>query len=152
MSLDGSYDCANIFAKVLRGEAPAVKVFEDDEVLVMMDIFPQSQGHCLVVPKISESRNLLDFPAARLGALFERVQRVARAVVAALAPDGVIITQFNGAAAGQTVFHLHVHVIPRYGNLPLEKHHQGRMADMDVLKQQAARIAAALDESTLRSN
>jgi histidine triad (HIT) family protein len=144
MSLVGAYDGGNIFAKILRGEAPCVKVYEDDEVISFMDIFPQSQGHFLVVPKGVESRNLLDFPAERLGPLFERVQKLSAAAIKALSPDGVIVTQFNGAPAGQTIFHLHVHIIPRYENLPLEKHHGGKAADMDVLRDQAARIAAAM--------
>lgn len=144
MSLSGHYDGGNIFAKIIRGEMPCVKVYDDAEVICFMDIFPQSQGHMLVAPKNVEARNLLDFPTNRLGALFERVQTIAQAAVKALSPDGVIITQFNGADAGQTVFHLHVHVIPRYANLPLERHHAGKPADMDVLRQQAARIAAAI--------
>ncbi len=144
MSLAGDYDGGNIFAKIIRGEAPCVKIFEDDDVIAFMDIFPQSQGHCLVVPKNSTSRNLLDFPPERLGVLFGAVQKLARAVVKALGCDGVVVTQFNGAPAGQTVFHLHVHVIPRYANLPLQPHHGGKPADMTVLREQAARIAAAL--------
>jgi histidine triad (HIT) family protein len=145
MSLSGSYDASNIFAKILRGEAPCVKVWEDADTVVFMDIFPQSQGHCLVVPRDVEARNLLDLPADRLNGLFARVQKTARAVVSALNPDGVIITQFNGAPAGQTVFHLHVHVIPRYENLPLQPHHQGKMADMDALSSQAERIRSAME-------
>lgn len=145
MSLTGSYDASNIFAKILRGEAPCVKVWEDADTLVFMDIFPQSQGHCLVVPRHVEARNLLDLPSDRLKGLFERVQKTARAVVTALNPDGVIVTQFNGAPAGQTVFHLHVHVIPRYDNLPLQPHHQGRMADMEALASQASRIRDAME-------
>jgi histidine triad (HIT) family protein len=145
MSLTGTYDSANIFAKILRGEAPCVKVFEDDNVLVMMDIFPQSQGHCLVLPKNAEARNLFDLPPDRLDALFRAVQRVGKAVTKALSPDGVIVTQFNGAPAGQTVFHLHVHIIPRYENLPLQRHAAGKPADTDVLRDQATRIAAALE-------
>jgi len=144
MSLAGAYESSNIFAKIIRGEMPAVKVYEDEEVISFMDIFPQSQGHCLVLPKNVEARNLLDFPPERLGPLFQRVQKIAAATVKALNPDGVIITQFNGAPAGQTVFHLHVHIIPKYDNLPLERHHQGKMADTDVLREQASRIAAAI--------
>ncbi|MEY2759433.1 MAG: hypothetical protein RIR33_3211 [Pseudomonadota bacterium] len=144
MSLDGTYDSSNIFAKILRGEAPCVKIFEDDHVLAFMDIFPQSQGHCLVVPKHVTARNLIDLPPQRLGALFGAVQKLTSAVVKALGCDGVIVTQFNGAPAGQTVFHLHVHVIPRYTNLPLQPHHGGKPADAAVLREQAARIAAAL--------
>jgi histidine triad (HIT) family protein len=144
MSLAGDYDGANIFAKILRGEIPSVKIFEDDDVLAFMDIFPQSQGHCLVIPKNTTARNLLEFPAERMGTLFAAVQKLAAAVVKALACDGVTVTQFNGAPAGQTVYHLHVHVIPRYANLPLQPHHGGKPADTTVLRDQAARIAAAL--------
>ena len=144
MSLAGEYDGNNIFAKILRGEAPCVKIYEDSEVLCFMDIFPQSQGHCLVVPKNTTARNLTDFTPERLGALFGGAQKLTKAVIKALKPDGVIVTQFNGAPAGQTIFHLHVHVIPRYDNLPLQRHHGGKPADMDTLREQAARIAAAL--------
>ena len=144
MSLVGEYDGANIFAKILRGEAPCVKIFEDDDVLAFMDIFPQSQGHCLVIPKNTTARNLTDFPAERLGAYFAAVQKLTRAVIKALTPDGVVVTQYNGAPAGQTIFHLHVHVIPRYSNLPLQPHHGGKPADLEVLREQAKRIAAAL--------
>ena len=144
MSLVGEYDGGNIFAKILRGEAPCVKIFENDEVIAFMDIFPQSQGHCLVVPKNVHARNLTDFPPERLGPLFQAVQQLTKAVIKALNPDGVIVTQFNGAPAGQTIFHLHVHVIPRYSNLPLQPHHGGKPADAAVLREQAARIAAAL--------
>jgi histidine triad (HIT) family protein len=144
MSLAGDYDGNNIFAKILRGEAPCVKLFEDEHVLAFMDIFPQSQGHCLVIPKNTTARNLLEFPADRLGTYFASVQKLATAVTKAFNCDGVIVTQFNGAPAGQTVFHLHVHIIPRYANLPLQPHHGGKPADLDVLREQAARIAAAL--------
>jgi histidine triad (HIT) family protein len=144
MSLVGEYDGSNIFAKILRGEAPCVKIYEDSEVLCFMDIFPQSQGHCLVVPKNTTARNLTDFPPERLGALFGAAQKLTKAVIKALTPDGVIVTQFNGAPSGQTIFHLHVHIIPKYDNLPLQRHHGGTPADMDTLRDQAARIAAAL--------
>jgi histidine triad (HIT) family protein len=144
MSLEGAYDSSNIFAKILRGEAPCVKIFEDDDVLAFMDIFPQSQGHCLVIPKNVASRNLADLPAARIEPLFAAVQKLTRAVIKALDCDGVIVTQFNGAPAGQTVFHVHVHVIPRFANLPLQPHSGGKPADTAVLRDQAARIAAAL--------
>lgn len=144
MSLQGAYDGGNIFAKILRGEAPCVKIYEDTDVLAFMDIFPQSPGHCLLIPKDTTARNLTDFPAERLGVLFAAVQKLTRAVIAALKPDGVVVTQFNGAPAGQTIFHLHVHIIPRWEGKPLAKH-GGQMADMDELKEQAAKIAAALE-------
>ena len=111
MSLHGTYDTDNIFAKILRGEMPCVKIHEDNDMLVFMDAFPQSAGHILVVPK-APSRNLLDVAPKNIGRLFGTVQRMADAVNKALKPDGIIITQFHGAPAGQTVFHTHVHIIP----------------------------------------
>ena len=143
MSLDGTYDDGNIFAKILRGEAPAVRVFEDDHVLAFMDVFPQARGHTLVIPKRSTARNLLDAPAEVIGPLMLGVQRVARAVRAALKPDGLMISQFNGAVAGQTVFHLHVHIIPRWDGVSLGRH-GGGMADVEALKALAAQIAAEI--------
>ena len=141
MSLDGAYDDANIFAKILRGEMPAVKVFEYEHVLAFMDVFPQSKGHTLVIPKQSHARNLLEEEPDRLSTLFLGVQRVARAMRAALKPDGVVITQFNGAPAGQTVFHLHVHIIPCWDGVALGRHADG-MADVEELKKLAAQISA----------
>ena len=141
MSLDGSYDAGNIFAKILRGEMPAVKVYEDDHVLAFMDVFPQARGHTLVIPKQSTARNFLEESPEVVGPLMLGVQRVARAVRAALNPDGLVITQFNGAPAGQTVFHLHFHIIPRWEGVALGRHAQG-MADMDELKALAAEISA----------
>ena len=141
MSLDGTYDPGNIFAKILRGEMPAVRVFENDDVLAFLDVFPQARGHTLVIPKHSTARNLLDEVPEVIGPLMLGVQRVARAVRIALNPDGLMISQFNGAPAGQTVFHLHVHIIPRWEGVALGRHGQG-MADMDELKVLAAQIAA----------
>jgi histidine triad (HIT) family protein len=145
MSLDGTYDHDNIFAKILRGEIPSARVFEDDHVYAFMDAFPQGRGHTLVIPKHSTARNLLEEEPEKLAALALGVQRVARAVRAALDPDGVMIFQTNGAPAGQTVFHLHVHVLPRWaGDGPLGKHASGQMADMEELKALAAQIAAKI--------
>ena len=144
MSLDGAYDDQNIFAKVLRGEAPAAKVFEDGEVLAFMDLFPQSRGHTLVISKTSTARNLLDVAPEDLCVLMKGVQRVARAVRGALNPDGIIVTQFNGAVAGQTVFHLHVHIIPRWDNVPMAGHGGSRMADTVELAALAKEIAAKI--------
>ena len=144
MSLDGTYDAGNIFAKILRGEIPAAKVFEDDHVFAFMDVFPQGRGHTLVIPKHSTARNLLDEAPEVIGPLMLGVQRVAKAVRAALKPDGLVITQFNGTAAGQTVFHLHVHIIPRWGGVALGRHGAGGMADMNELKVLAAEIAAKI--------
>ena len=104
MTLHGTYDPDNIFAKMLRGDIPCVKVFEDDEALAFMDIFPQSKGHTLVIPKDVTARNLLDMPTFALAPYMRRVQQVAQAVEKALTPDGIVVTQFNGEVAGQTVF------------------------------------------------
>jgi len=143
MSLQGRYDPSNVFARILRGELPKALIFENAETLAFMDAFPQTQGHCLVIPKIGESRNLLDAPPEILGPLALTVQKVARAVQAALGPDGIVITQFNGEAAGQTVYHLHVHIIPRWKGDTLRPHGAG-MADPAELQAVAARIAAEI--------
>jgi histidine triad (HIT) family protein len=143
MSLDGAYDEANIFARIIRGEIPCVKVFEDADVLAFMDAFPQSKGHCLVISKTSRARNLLDVETKVLGRLAGATQKLARAVAAGLKPDGIVVTQFNGAPAGQTVFHLHFHIIPRWDGVPLGRHGDG-MADPDELKALAESIAASL--------
>lgn len=142
MSLHGTYDPENIFAKIMAGQIPNVTVFEDDEVLSFMDIFPQSRGHTLVIPKGVQARNLLDMPTERLGAYMARVQRVAQAVEKALSPDGIVVTQFNGAPAGQTVFHLHVHIIPRWTDEDLKGHASGEQADPADLEAVAKLIRA----------
>jgi len=143
MSLHGTYDDQNIFAKILRGDAPSVKVFEDKQVIAIMDVFPQSEGHVLVIPK-ARARNLLDLPAEAASAAMERVQQVARAVEAALKPDGVMVAQFSGAAAGQTVFHVHFHVIPRWADRKIAGHGQAGQADTAALEALAERIRAKL--------
>ncbi len=137
-----SYDSSNIFGKILRGEIPAHKVYEDDEALVMMDIFPQSRGHTLVIPKMP-SRNLLDADPEALSAVMPIVQRVAQALKRATGADGIRLAQFNEAAAGQTVFHLHFHLIPAYDGVPLAAHAGGKADDAE-LAALAKAIAAAL--------
>ena len=137
-----TYDTQNIFAKILRGEIPCTKVYEDEHTIAFMDIMPQADGHTLVVPK-NPSVNLLDADAATFAPLFATVQKIARAVKQGMGADGVVITQFNEAAAGQTVFHLHVHVIPRWEGVGLRKH-SGAMADSALLKAHAEKIKAAL--------
>ena len=122
MSLDGTYDDGNIFAKILRGEIPSAKVYEDAEVMALMDAFPQAKGHVLIISKTSKARNILDAEPKTLGRLIGAVQKVSRAVRAALNPDGIVVTQFNGAAAGQTIFHLHFHIIPRWEGVALGRH------------------------------
>jgi histidine triad (HIT) family protein len=144
MSLNGTYDDNNLFAKILRGEVPAVKIYEDDTVLALMDIFPQARGHVLVVPKGVKARNLLDLPEGKVGQLMWHVQRVTKAVVKALKPDGVTVTQFNGEDAGQTIFHLHFHIIPRYAGVRLAGHGHSNRADIPELEKMAKEIAAAL--------
>ncbi|MBC6982011.1 HIT family protein [Caulobacter sp. 17J80-11] len=142
MSLNGAYDRDNVFAKILRGEMPATKVYEDDQVLAIMDVFPQSRGHTLVLPKV-EARNLLDIEPDALQGLITRVQKVARAVEKALDPDGVTVMQFNGAAGGQTVFHLHFHIVPRWDGKAMGRHAEG-MADQAELAELAKQISAAM--------
>jgi histidine triad (HIT) family protein len=135
MSLDGQYDEANIFARIVRGEVPAAKVFENDDTLAFMDAFPQARGHTLVIHKRARARNILDVVPADLQAIMATVQRVTRAVNAALTPNGIIVTQFNGAPAGQTIFHLHFHIIPRWQGVELARHAaaMGDMAELNVL-------------------
>jgi histidine triad (HIT) family protein len=144
MSLDGTYDHDNVFAKILRGELPSARVFEDDHVYAFMDAFPQGKGHTLVIPKASTARNMLEEEPEKLCQVILGVQRVAKAVTAAFAPDGVMVFQINGAPAGQTVFHLHFHVIPRWAGQTLRPHAGGAMADLADLKAQAAQIAAKI--------
>ncbi len=141
MSLDGQYDEANIFARIVRGEVPAAKVFENDDTLAFMDAFPQARGHTLVIHKRARARNILDIVPGDLQAVMATVQRVTRAVNAALTPDGIIVTQFNGAPAGQTIFHLHFHIIPRWQGVELARH-AAAMGDMAELKVLAAEIGA----------
>lgn len=137
-----AYDPNNIFAKILRGEIPCHKVHEDDDTVAFMDIMPQADGHVLVLPK-KPSRNLLDADPAIFGKLMASVQKVALAVRKAFNADGIHIQQFNEAASGQTVYHLHVHVIPRTEGIALRPH-TGKMADPGLLAQHAERIRAAL--------
>ncbi|WP_026597037.1 HIT family protein [Methylobacterium sp. 77] len=136
------YDPENIFAKILRGEIPAQTVYEDEHTLAFMDVMPQGPGHTLVIPK-APARGLLDADPASLAATVATVQRVARAVKAAFAADGLTIFQYNEPAGGQTVFHLHVHIVPRFEGVALGRH-TGGMADKDVLADHAGKIRAAL--------
>lgn len=144
MSLYGEYDDANIFAKILRGEVPCVKAFEDDVALAFMDLFPQTRGHTLVIPKNVRARNFIEMPTETVGPFMERVQRVAQAVEKALKPDGLTVTQLNGSPAGQTIFHIHFHIMPRYEGVQLVGHAHGKPADSAELQDLADKIAAAL--------
>jgi len=126
-----TYDPSNIFGKILRGEIPAHKVYEDETALVMMDIFPQSRGHTLVIPK-APSRNLFDADPAVLAAVIPLVQKVANAVKSVTNADGIRLAQFNEAPAGQSVFHLHFHIIPAYEGVPLGAHGGGKADDAEL--------------------
>ena len=124
MSLHGAYDTNNIFAKILRGDSPSVKVWEDDHVLAFMDVFPQSEGHVLIIAKQSQARNLLEIEPEVLVRVTAALQRTAKAVEKALKPEGLSILQFNGEAGGQTVFHLHFHIVPRWADREMKGHGQ----------------------------
>lgn len=137
-----TYDDQNIFAKILRGEMPSHKVYEDELTFVMMDIMPRGDGHCLVLPK-APARNILDVDSSSLAAVYNTVQKVSHAVIKAFGADGVTTQQFNEPAGGQVVFHLHVHVIPRFEGVKLRPH-TGEMADQDELKANADKIRQAL--------
>lgn len=137
-----SYDSNNIFAKILRGEIPCVRVYEDDQTLAFMDVMPQAPGHVLVIPK-TPSRNLLDADPKVLAALMPVVQKIANAVQQAFDADGITISQFNEPAAGQTVFHLHFHIVPRHEGAAL-KPHSGKMEDGEVLAAHAELIIGEL--------
>ena len=147
---DHTYDPNNIFAKILRGEIPSHRVYEDDEVVAFMDVMPQGKGHTLVVPK-TPSRNLLDAEPATLAPLMRAVQTVARGVMRAFAADGVTVIQFNEAPAGQSVFHLHFHVIPRFDGVAL-KPHTGEMEDGKVLAENAEKMRKAIADSVAALN
>jgi len=140
--LTASYDPHNIFAKILRGEAPCVRVAEDEVSLAFMDIMPRIEGHTLVIPK-TPARNLLDIPAAELARFIPSVQRIARAVKAGMAADGVVLQQFNELGGGQVVFHLHFHILPRWPGVAI-KPPGGPVVPADRLELQAAKIRAAL--------
>jgi histidine triad (HIT) family protein len=138
----GAYDPNNIFAKILRGEMPCHKVYEDHKVLAFLDIMPRAPGHTLVLPK-APARNLLDVAADDLAAVMTVVQKVARVSVDVFGADGVTLQQFNESAGGQVVFHLHVHVIPRKEGVALKPPASVKEAP-DVLAEQANKLAAAL--------
>ena len=137
-----SYDPNNIFAKILRGELPCYKVYEDDKALAFLDIMPRAPGHTLVLPKAS-ARNILDVAADDLAHVVKVAQKVAKAAIGALGADGVTLQQFNEGAGGQVVFHLHVHVIPRKIGVAMKPPASVKEAP-DVLAEQAKQLAAAL--------
>ena len=137
-----TYDANNIFAKILNGEIPCHKIYEDQHTLAFMDVMPQVDGHCLVIPK-KGSRNLLDVELSTLTPLMATVQKVALATKSAFSADGLQIRQYNEHAAGQTVFHLHFHILPLNEGQTLRPH-SGKMADQGVLAKHAEMIRSAL--------
>ena len=137
-----SYDPNNIFAKILRGELPCHKVYEDDKALAFLDIMPRAPGHTLVLPK-SPARNLLDVDPADLAHVMQVAQKIARAGMKVFGADGVTVQQFNESAGGQVVFHLHVHVIPRHDGVAM-KPPASFKEEAAVLSDQALKLAAAL--------
>jgi histidine triad (HIT) family protein len=137
-----SYDDSNVFAKILRGELPAHKIYETDRAFAFMDIMPRGDGHALVIPK-AKARNILDVAPGDLADLIQAVQIVAKASKRAFGADGITIQQFNESAGGQVVFHLHFHVIPRFEGVPLRPH-TGQMEKSEVLAANAEKLRAAL--------
>lgn len=138
-----TYDDNNIFAKILRNELPCHKVFEDENTFVFMDIMPRGTGHCLVLPK-RPARNILDADDEMLAQVYATVRKISLASLTAFGADGLTIQQFNEPAGGQIVYHLHVHVIPRFEGVKL-KPHTGDMESNEILAQNAAKLARALE-------
>jgi histidine triad (HIT) family protein len=136
-----TYDPNNIFAKILRGEMPATKVFEDDVAFAFMDIMPRADGHALVIPK-AHARNIFDIGPAILSSLMPRVQLVAKAAMKGMGAEGVSIQQFNESAGGQIVFHIHFHVLPRWTGVALRP--PGMMGDKAAIEAHAEKIRAAI--------
>lgn len=137
-----AYDNGNVFAKILRGELPSHRLYEDEAAVAILDVMPSTDGHTLVIPK-APSRNLLDADPKVLAAIVPVVQKLALAVKKAFTADGVAVYQFNEAASGQSVFHLHFHVVPRFDGVP-QKPHGSKMEDQAVLAANAEKIKAAL--------
>jgi histidine triad (HIT) family protein len=137
-----AYDTNNIFAKIIRGEAPCFKVYEDSHTLAFMDIMPQAEGHTLVIPK-EPAENIFELSPDGAAALIRSTRKIAAAVKKVTQAPGVMLAQLNGAAAGQTVFHIHFHIIPRTGGIDLALHARDK-ADFTQLKAMAERIAAAI--------
>jgi histidine triad (HIT) family protein len=137
-----AYDPNNIFARILRGEIPAVKVFEDSKTLAFMDVMPQAEGHVLVIPK-EDAENIFDLSPEGASALIATTQKLARAVKKALGVPGVMLAQLNGSPAGQSVFHVHFHIIPRSAGVDLGLHARN-MVDAKLLEPVAAKIRSAL--------
>ena len=145
MSLEGTYDEGNVFALILQGKIPSTKLYEDEHTYAFLDIQPQSKGHSLVISKWSKARNILEIEEDALAQVMATVRKVAKATARALDPDGIHVAQFNGAPAGQTVFHLHFHIVPRWqgGPMGFSAHAQGNFADPAALEALAEEIRGA---------
>jgi histidine triad (HIT) family protein len=137
-----AYDSSNVFAKILRGEIPCVKLYEDDKTLAFMDVMPQTEGHALVIPK-EKAENILDLSPEGAMALMATTQKITKAVKKSLNAPGIMLAMLNGAPAGQSVFHIHFHVIPRAHGIDLGMHARS-MVDPKTLEPIAAKIRAAL--------
>jgi len=138
-----AYDSNNIFARILRGEVPSVKVYEDDKTLAFMDVMPQADGHTLVIPK-EPAENIFELSPEGAAAMIKTTQKVAKAVKKGLDAPGIMVFQLNGKSAGQSVFHVHFHIVPRSGGVDLKLHARG-MESPDKLKGLAEKIKAALE-------
>lgn len=143
--MNAKYDSNNVFARILRGELSCFKVYEDNLTIAFMDAMPQSDGHVLVVPK-EAAIDLFDLSEESAVAVIRTTKLIANGVRLAFDPDGIAVCQYNGAAAGQTIPHLHFHVVPRYVNIPLREHAR-EMQSVDVLAEHASRLIRALSNS-----
>ena len=138
-----AYDQNNIFAKILRDEINSHKIYEDDHTLAFMDVMPLSPGHSLVIPK-QAAESLFDLDTDSGSAILKTTQRVSEAVKDVFSADGIMLNQFNGSAAGQTVFHFHIHIIPRYHGISLGQHSK-KMEAQETLEEQAKKIRSAIN-------
>jgi histidine triad (HIT) family protein len=146
MSLHGEYDPNNVFAKILRGDLPCHRVYEDDAILAFLDAFPQSPGHTLIIPKHGRARNLLELDDSAIAPVFRCAKRLMGVIVTELQPVGVQMLQFNGGDGGQSVFHLHVHLVPRWKGQPLGLHGQtpGNPQELAAIAERLRRRVAAM--------
>lgn len=155
MSLFGNYDTGNVFALILRGELPCHRIYEDDQVLAFLDAFPQSLGHTLIIPKQGQARNLLELDPALVTPLFLCAKSLAQVLVDELQPVGVQMFQFNGGDGGQSVFHVHVHLVPRWQGQPLGLHATTAGDPMqlaEVAKRLRARVAMTPDPGLMEGS
>lgn len=137
------YDDSNVFSQILKGTSPCHRLYEDEISLSFLDIAPQGPGHTLIIPKSLQITGILDFPPHQLGGFMKSVQHVAKGLTRALNADGLEIQQLNGVAAGQTVFHIHFHLIPRFNGVPILTHAEAKRARDVDLEQMAQRIRRA---------